>query len=431
MICRLPNCRRCGVSIVLLAFLAPVATPAGEAQRKTAHEAVAVHVEAEQYSEALAVAQRSVRRTEQEVGEEGSELIVPLLDLANVQRVSGEFARAETNYRRAISLIEAGAGPYDRALIQPLSSLGDLQVEQQRYAEAIESFQRARHIWHRTDGINTLQQLDVIDRLADSFLGARMLLEANRAKIRAFRISEHHYGDASLDAVPAIRELADWFVQTGQYPNAITLYERALSVLEREFGGNDSRLVPVLNGIAIARGADGFQLGKAEDALERVLDIVERQPDSGVEERVGALISLGDWYIQTDKARAAQELYRRAWDLLAGDAEFADELETLFGQPVNLSFPPMPAYQPIPSVPYRQIDYRELTERYVDIQFRVGADGRVSEVTIVDADAPIAIKYYVRQRMYEALYRPRLDEGEPVESRVRLRQIIPPVPSGR
>ncbi|MGH8495559.1 MAG: tetratricopeptide repeat protein [Gammaproteobacteria bacterium] len=426
----MPNCPRYGASIVLLALLAPAVALADEAQRKAAHEAVGIHLEAERYDEALNVAQRSVRSTEQEVGAEGVALVIPLLDLARAQRIVGEFAVSETNYQRAISLIEAESGPYDRALIRPLSGLGELQIEQKRYEEAIESFQRARHIWHRTDGINTLRQLDVIDRLADSFLGARMLLEANRAKIRAFRISEHHYGNATLQAVPAIRELADWFLQTGQYPNSINLYERALRVLEREHGASDPRLVPVLNGLAVARGANGFRLGEAEDALERVLEIVEQDPDAGVAERVSALINLGDWYIQSDEAREAQDLYRRAWDLLEGEAEFADDRETLFGQPVNLRFPPMPVYQPIPPVPFQEIDYSELRERFVDIEFRVGADGRVSDVTIVDADSPVAHMYYVRQRMYEAIYRPRLEDGEPVETELRLRQIIPPVPSG-
>lgn len=427
---RLSRGFRPGASIILLTLLASVVGTAGEAERKAAHEAVLAHLHAEQYDEALAVAERAVRHTEQEVGEEGSALIAPLLDLAKVQGVAGEYAAAESHYHRAISLLEAEAGPYDGGLVGPLSGLGELYFAQERYADAVESFQRARHIWHRIDGINTLQQLEVTDRLADSLLGANKLLEANRAKIRAFRITEHHHGRNSLESVPAMRELADWFLETGQHPNAILLYQRALNVLEREVGRDDPQLVPVLNGLASARGADGYRPGEAKDALERVVDILEQQPDATVPERVDALVNLGDRYIQSNEAQAAQALYSEAWGLLAADARFSDEMETLFGRPVNLAFPPMPSYEPISPVPFREIDYRSLPERYVDVQFTVGADGRVSDVEIADADAPARHMYYVRGRMYEALYRPRLSDGEPVETEMRLRQIIPPVPSG-
>ncbi|MBA3564126.1 MAG: tetratricopeptide repeat protein [Gammaproteobacteria bacterium] len=423
------SCRP-GVTMVFLTLLVPPWGKADEAQRKAAHETVRAHLEAEQYDEALEVAEGAVRRTEQEVGTEASELVAPLLDLAKVQGIAGEYATSANHYERAISLIEAADGPYDRRLIEPLSGLGEMHLAQQRYSDAVESFQRARHIWHRVDGINTLHQLEVVDGLADSFLGARKLLEANRAKIRAFRIAEHHYGRASLEMAPAIRELADWYLETGQHPGAVILYERALGVLERELGEYDPQLVPVLNGLATARAANGHRLGEAEEALERVLSIIERQPDAGIAERVNALVNLGDWFIQANEAQAAQKFYAEAWGLLASDASSADDMEALFGRPVNLRFPPMPSYEPIPPVPFREIDYRELRERYVDVEFTVGADGRVSDVTIVDADAPLEQMFLVRKRLYEAIYRPRVTGGEPVDTGMRLHQVIPAVPSG-
>lgn len=418
------------VPLAVLAWLAPVASGAGEAEREAGREAVRAHLESEEHEQALEVAERSVRDTEQEFGAEGAELIQPLFDLAKVQDVTGEYAAAEATYDRVITLIEAADGTYDGELIPPLSGLGDVYLSQERYGEAIEAFQRARHIWHRVDGINTLEQLEVLDQLTEGFVGANELQEANRAQIRAFRISEHHYGPGHLDTVPAMRKLGDWFLRTGQHPNAIILYQRAVIILEREFGADDPQLVPVLTGLAAARGADGYRPGEAEVALERVVDIVESMPAATVEERVTALVNLGDWYIQDNEAQAARERYRRAWNLLDGTEELVLRRDELFGQPVNLAFPPMPNYVPIPPTPFQEIDFRSLDERYVDVEFTVGEDGRVSDVKIADADAPLAHTFYVRRRMYEALYRPRLVDGEPVATSLRQRQIIPPAPIG-
>ncbi|CAN5134977.1 hypothetical protein BH24PSE2_BH24PSE2_04140 [soil metagenome] len=427
MTCRPGTRRRYTILPILsLAVLIALAADAESSPREAAQDAVRAHIEAGQYEEAVDVAAHSLREIEREVGEESVELVDPLLDLAQAHALAGEFAASERSYNRAISLIEAADGSYDRRLIAPLSGRGDLYLAQRRHDEAIESFQRARHIWHRVDGINTLEQLEVLNRLADSFLGAGKLLEANRAKIRAFRIAEHHYGRATLEMVPAIRELADWYLKTGQYPGAVMLYQRALRALERETGEDDPRLIPVLNGLATARGAEGYRLREAERALERVLSITERQPGAGIAGRVQALVILADWRIQTSKARSAQELYRRAWDLLASDPAFGEELDSLFGRPVALRYPPMPAYVPIPPVPFREIDFSRLRERYVDLAFTVKADGHVADVDITDADAPAAQIYQVRQRLYEAIYRPRLVDGEPVDTRIQLRQTIPP-----
>ncbi|HUO83377.1 MAG TPA: tetratricopeptide repeat protein [Gammaproteobacteria bacterium] len=417
------------VPLVVLGMLAPRAAYPGEAEREAAREAVRAHLESGEHERALETALQSVQRTEQESGAEAVELIQPLFDLAKVQDVVGEYGAAEETYDRVISLIESAHGPYDGQLVAPLSGLGDVFLSQERYEEAIEAFQRARHIWHRVDGINTLEQLEVLDQLTEGFIGANELQEANRAQIRSFRISEHHHGPGNLETVPAMRKLADWFLRTGQHPNAIILYQRAVKILEREFGADDPQLVPVLTGLATARGADGYRPGEAEEALERVVGIIEKTPGATLDERVAAYVNLGDWYIRTNEAQAAREMYGKAWNLLDGSEELVLRREELFGQPINLAFPPMPAYVPIPPTPFREIDYRELSERYVDIEFTVRDDGRVSDVKIADADAPLAHTFYVRRRMYEALYRPRLVDGEPVATPMRQRQIIPPAPA--
>lgn len=412
-----------------LATLLPAAVIAGEAERDAAREAVRAHLESGEHEKALEVALQSVRSTEQEAGPEAVELVRPLFDLAKVQDVAGEYQAAEETFHRLIALIETALGSYDRELIEPLSGLGDVYLSEERYGPAIEAFQRARHIWHRVDGINTLEQLGVLDQLTEGFVGANQLQEANRAQIRAYRISEHHYGPGNLETVPAMRKLADWFLRTGQHPNAIILYQRAARILEREFGDDDPQLVPVLTGLATARSADGYRQGEAEDALERVVKIVDKDPGATVEDRVTAYVNLGDWYIQSNEAQAAGELYGKAWNLLDGNDELVARRDELFGRPVNLSFPPIPAYLPIPPTPFREIDYRTLPERYVDVEFTVRDDGRVSDVQIADADAPLAHTFYVRRRMYDAIYRPRLVDGVPVPTPMRLRQIIPPAPA--
>jgi tetratricopeptide (TPR) repeat protein len=416
-------------ALTVSSMLLPPAAFAGEAEREAAREAVRAHLESGEHEKALEMALQSVERTEQEAGAESIELAQPLFDLAKVQDVVGEHAGAEKTYDRTISLIESAHGAYDSQLIAPLSGLGDVFLSQARYEEAIEAFQRARHIWHRTDGINTLEQLEVLDQLTEGFVGANELQEANRAQIRSFRISEYHHGPGSLETVPAMRKLAGWFLRTGQHPNAIILFQRAVKILEREFGPDDPELVPVLTGLATARSADGYRPGDAEEALERVVAIIDKTPEASVEERVSAYVNLGDWYIRSNEAQAAREMYGRAWNLLDGSEELVLRREELFGQPVTLAFPPMPAYVPIPPTPFREIDYRELSERYVDIEFTVRDDGRVSDVKIADADAPLSHTFYVRRRMYEAIYRPRVVDGEPVATPMRQRQIIPPAPA--
>lgn len=384
----------------------------------TAQQELHAHLEAERYQDALDAAKRALRLAEQQFGTNHLELVRPLIELATVQEMMGDFNGAEANCLRGIALLETKEGFFSQRLIPPWTRLGTVYQAAGREEDAIEAFQHAKHITHRTQGLFNLQQIPLIEHLTQSYINLARFEDADREQRYAFRANEHRYGKDNPRLVPAIYRFAAWHRRTDQFGKERDLYKRALGILEQANGIGDLSLVKPLRAVASTYRLSGFLKPEGEQALQRALRITEGKQRSNSLDAIEVLIDLGDWYLVDKDTDRAFEHYRQAWALLASQDDCAEKVKQFFDQPVQLRYRP-----PLPSQRDRLRLERFYTERYVDIEFTVKEDGAVADLNVIDADLPFDLRNAVMRELRFARYRPRLIDGHAVATRgVRYRQ---------
>ena len=389
--------------------------PDGPMSRNLAYLEFKTHMDADQFREALPAAELVVKLTEEEFGPEHPEMVTPLNNLATVQEELGEYRASEATYHRSIKIVEGIEGLYGERLVRPLVGLGVVYNSAGQYADGLLAFQRAQHITHRRQGVYNLDQVDILDGQTQSFLGLDEFPEADRSQRLALVVSERKLGKDSTELVPALFKLAKWYQRTFQYANQRVLYRRALDILEAHHGPSHLSLVEPLRGIATSRFLEGIRRSEGEAALERALEIVREQSELESEERVRALVELGDWYITSSKADEGLVLYEEAWKLLETDAELRDDL---FGKPIRLLYS-----SPIISDTEPLSVSDVVGEKFIDLEFTVTRRGRVSNVKVIAANVRNIIKKEVRFAIAKARYRPRLEHGVSVDTpMVKFRQ---------
>ena len=374
--------------------------------------------EDDQHEAARDLGEAIVLRMGREVGRDSLQLVIPLNNLATVYELLGDYESAEANYLRSVSLIEAKNGQYHVDLIRPLTGLGITYESSGRHQEAIATFRRAQHLTHRMDGVYSPEQLSLLQRISGNFVKMNDFGEADRAQRLWFKVNEHNVGRDNVDILPALYQLAEWYVHSGQYTNAINAYKRGIDILEDEFGEEDLRLLRPLRGIAEAGGGRARTNTRSIKALERADHILEVNPDADPFDRALTLIELADVYTVTNKSKLAKEKYAEAWTALSESQEEDEAKQELFGKPVKL-------FHPVLYMSQDTFNRRANGEYFVDIQFMVTPTGQVTDVKVVDSNAPPDARRLVRQMARRARYRPRYADGvatstEGVESRQKV-----------
>lgn len=358
----------------------------------------------ERHPEAEELGEEIVRRVSREHGPESERLVVPLNNLATVQELMGDFDSAESNYIRSIRIVEKHQGRYSADLIRPLTGLGLTYQSAGQHREAIGTFQRAQHVTHRKDGVFSTEQLELLDRITENFIAIEDYEEADRAQRLALKVNERNMGHNSLDVLPALHKMADWFVQSGQYINAVNAYERSIDILEENHGKDHISLLKPLRGIAQAGGGRSRTNNQSTRALERAYEILEKNPDADPVERSLTLIELADIYTITNKSDEAATVYAEAWQTLSEVDDPNLARQELFGEPVKL-------FHPVLVVPEDSFVRRNRGDYFVEIEFMVQPDGHVTDISVIDGNAPAEARRMIRQLARRARYRPKFEDG--------------------
>lgn len=362
---------------------------------------------------------------------------------------SGDPVKARALIEEGIAIIDESVGVYDLALADLLVPLALLLQDNGAYEEAEEALRRAQHIVHRQDGVYSRRQLPLLERLYYIHEARGHPFEADREQRFNLKISEQAYGENSEALVPVLERLGEHFANRGNlipadvarmanlpfeaheiiaryhgsereaasryrfamFRESVESYERAISIIENKYGPNDLRLTEPLKGLARARLLQRTANARAEEAMERRVQIVKDSPSSDIGDTARAMVDLADIYTITGDHRAP-EVYREVWNLLSNDPELLDLRTELLGSPVRL-FPP----QVVLSVD-RQPEGTEVGDPlYADIELTVDHDGEVSDVELVDTNVPRdnfrLLRRYLRE---EVVYRPRMADGEVVDT---------------
>lgn len=383
---------------------------------------------------------------------DASEVLEDLLDRSSVKKnpvlhaqlmADAGILKAMNNEAAAgLLLLEAATerlatqlGPFDPLLFDPLMVQGVINADVGAYEAAEDAFRRAQHIAHRDDGVYGSKQLPTVQALTRIALEQSELAEADRQTRFLLRVNEQRYGEHGEELVMVLQQVGGYFAHRGSrfryrlnerfagsagtppeldrallFRESIKLYERAIGIITDAYGPDDARLVGPLRGLARARMMQQSAKSQAEEAMERVLELVEADPATDIADHARALVDLADLYTVTSDPRA-EEKYLEAWNLLADYPELDELREQLFAVPTRI----YPETQ-IMVLERKPLAAEEGDYLFADVSFEVTDSGQVANVEVIDANVPNEEKSRVRDEIRSTRFRPRIVDGQVVET---------------
>lgn len=463
-------------SILVIFNISPsIYADPGVVELNQAYRAFKVAWDAENDTQSLVTAERIVDLVKSNFGKNSNEMVTPLHNLGNVHKRLGNKLEARRYFKQSIDIAETHRGHYSPSINKSLTDLADLYVEMQLYSEALEVLRRAQHIMHRADGVYTLDQLDVLDGITKAGLLSKQPKLADQQQRFAFRVSSRNFAPGDARLIAAMYKLGSWFRETGQYSDALSTFESLRDSILLDSWDNDLRLIDALRAIASVRLLQ--ETCCTDDILEQVIEVVDANPGSDVEDKVWAMTELADVVLASRQTKRAKSLYESAW-LLSTQRTIESTQPDIFSEPKRLGIVHkedlIAAYRDLESgfnlsnkkvyymadnktpgqssvsisfggsdevvhqslignplpVCYQQVldlskdkDRANLVDYYVDLDFTVNDAGRVSEVDIVETNAPGKLGRFIRNLLRKTLFRPRVVDGSTVETRhLKVRQ---------
>lgn len=421
--CRLHVCSR-SLLLTLLAL-------AGAASTGTAHARTA----------ADASAALEMFRT----GQESDEAFDRDLGIARLDRLTGEYVDAMRALEDLLDRVRDEHGPWDMRNVVVLTEIAGVQRDLGNLDQAVGLYNEALHVNRVNQGLHDVTQVDILEQVAEVQVELGDFETANQIKEYAFYVQERTHGAGSPAVLAGLYRLASWWRQTGNLFSARALYEQAIGIVEANFGPDDIRLVDALRGLASTYRQERYptrplltpeqnefsfssgptpmggaspiyaedsrvrlnRYGDGQEALERIVRIVDAHAGSTARERAQARMDLADWYLVFDKWTSAFETYARARELLEADGWDAARMDELFGEPSPLVFP-------LPEPPRRPDAPAMARSGYVQLVYDVGVRGRVRAVDVVASDPEGLMDFRTRKALRGARFRPRFEDGEPV-----------------
>ena len=378
-------------------------------------------------AEADVVAKRIVELSIRENGFESSDTAKALTNLAIVQHRNEDYETAQQNYEAAIGIIERVEDRLNSALINPLRGLGAAQLASGRPDMALETFGRAQHVSHVNEGPHNLDQVGIIESLAEIYIYIGELETAYELQDRVYELYARKYNTQSDEIVPALFKRAQWQHRLRLYGRERDTYRRIIKIIEKNHGKYELELIRPLTGLANAYLYVGdldreyhrdSTLTTGEIYVKRAKRIAEEHPDSNWKIQENTYLSLGDFYVFSDKGGKAQRTYKETWDLLSEEEERLNNrynhLETL----VLLQDIYPPRYYGVDDQSEALDDDEKFLQGKIVTKFMVNVRGRAKNFEIIESYPPgfKDMEKDVLREMRRLIYRPRLEEREVVNT---------------
>ncbi|WP_288132669.1 hypothetical protein [Microbulbifer sp.] len=360
-------------------------------------------------------------------------------------------SKAADEYRAQIEEMEAEYGAYGAGIDEQLMGLGSALQRSGAHEEAISEFRRAMLINRVNEGLYSLNQVPMIERMIESQIALNHWEDANDNQEYLFWLHAKNYGEKDPRMLPIINQLSHWHLQAYIDEKGATLFEHlidatnlyalAVDIISHNFGANDLRLVEALRGlkassyylatykgepaeaVVVNTSFGGGNMGNerraqldqyrmksfssGKTAITRIMDVYQKNPKSPPAASAKAKVELGDWYMMFNKWHSARETYGQAYQALWDNGATNQEIDAIFGRPAAL-----------PTLPLLDEDREALANSYVTVSYDVTAFGKARNIKILNAQPSnkVSIRSRVRNVLKRAKFRPRFENGEPVDT---------------
>jgi tetratricopeptide (TPR) repeat protein len=393
---------------------------------------------------AVEEARRAVELTESASPAPSAELQEALMNLALAQARAGDYVAAESSYLRVVEMVDASGRRASPRLARAYAGLAATYYAAQRYDLAASSYGRAIALLRRVEGLYDEDQLPLLERQADSLTAINRHEDALRAQRYALRVVARHQGEDSLAYARQLVSLGRWYTRVGAYEASRGALRNAAAVVAGIGGPDSLDLVGPLT--AYADNARRWLMDPSLDeltamdeqrramfhdtmlpappslspstiasegqkALERAAAVVAAHPDASPAVSAGVKVQLGDWYQVRQQPERALPYYRQAWQLVGTAPDGGQLRESLFGGPVLLQYDAPGTWNRLAARPPEEVELR-----VVEVELKVTAQGQPKEARLVGIDVEQRLASQALRAAASAIYRPRLLDGEPVES---------------
>jgi len=409
-------------------------------------------LEANEYSQAAALAQQLLEAAERQPGPGGELLQVALMNLALAQYLNQDYAGAEASYLRVVELVEESGRLTTPRLARAQAGLATTYYAGKRYDLAVPRFELAIALVRREQGLFTEEQIPFLEKYADSLVQIGRANEAVRARRYILRAVERTSGPGSLRYAQEFESIGRWFIRLGAYDEARASLRKSIQIIEAANGEDAVELIGPLTAVAecarrqlidpsytLAAAVDDQRQSLFHDtmppvlpstspssvanegqaALNRAVEIAAAQTPPSPVQVAHVRTLLGDWYLSRSREEQGLSNYQLAWQA-AGDSTVDGKPLTklLFGRPMQLVYTPPGTWNRYAD---RQAD--EVVVRMAVLDLTVAADGHVAEATVLSDGGNSKFGEQMQRAARAAIYRPRLENGTPVATRgVKLEQ---------
>ena len=371
------------------------------------------------------------------------------------------------DYRDAIDRIEGDYGPYATELSDLYLGLGQALFEGGEYEKALDALNRGIMVKRVNSGPNSPEQTNHLYLIANVETLLGNLDAADGALRNIYFVNAEHHGELSPEMLPVLERMYYWYLTTrppgsdvsdyADYERSIDMAEQMVKISEpalgpadpvtaaayRRLGEAQFQAVRYLLGQGMVLTMDAYvavssrtldsasvvkvPVGRHYDsgrkAFRQYLEALAQDPSKTPMDVAQAYADLGDWYLAVGKTRNAREHYEQAYQVLAGNAEYAAMAENYLGQPKPVHFfAPPPEFlshleNPLPAM-------------NLDISMTVTSYGNVRYAQVLNApeEVPEDVLGDILRLLRETPFRPAMKSGELVTTKDFIWQfaILPP-----
>jgi tetratricopeptide (TPR) repeat protein len=388
--------------------------------------------------------------------DDGSETVQrahALMDQGRLQQERGETVAARASLTQAMTVIQGEGGGASLALAGALDALGSALLAAQETSAAVDAWRRAVTMVRSEAGVYDLRQYSLLEQLVDAQSMLERVEEAKSDLKYMERVSSNGRGATSTQHGIALAGIGQWYCRLGDPFEGRRRYRESLGVLELHTRTDPLLLEPLMGltrcalyefeaeAIAAIPEAAGRYRGpivrsnrldpESPGFRAKVLELMRAEGDSAMHRaarlaahttpdiRFVTLVRVGDWFLVKGYTRTAHGYYAQA-------AQIAKKEHLAPGNSLDV---PVQVFYPLPpfalrSAPKSDADSPD-SQRYVEVEFTVRADGRTANARIVDRGMGKILADDTLESIRVSRYRPRLEASKPVATEgVRFRQVF-------
>jgi len=363
-------------------------------------------------------------------------------------------------YEQLVQQLESQGGVYEVQLSEVLLDLGKTYQSLELHSEALATFKRSLQISRVNSGLYSLEQMPILEQILKSNKALQDWDRVNKNYAYLYWVNKRNYGDFDPQLLPVIDRLGKWHLYA--YTEAIderpalhllqadSLYSKAIAIIELRYGKHAPQLLQALYGLALTnyqmaahastaekRGEPNYGIraasynqkqrarqqefahqdlifrsyARGKKAMLRIVAIHASNDTLPVDNHALALTHLGDWYLLFNKHNSATASYGQAYRLMNTGAESKKDIDHFFARPRML---------PTIQFPIADEEALKITDAtpYAVAMFTVSPGGRAHNIEIVEISPTNdnALKRRARKNIAGSKFRPRFENGKPVET---------------